>query len=168
MTPEQAKTKAEALLPTLEREYGTTRRVLAALPDDKGDYRPHEKSMSAIELAQHIAFADMYFLSSLMKGEFKRPDDSAMKTYDTPAKVVAMYEEQMPGLLEQLRSVPGEALAKEIKFLAWTQPAVDFMNFSLVHTVHHRGQMSVYLRLVGAKVPSIYGGSADEPMAASA
>jgi uncharacterized damage-inducible protein DinB len=168
MTPEQAKAAAEAMLPNLQREAQTTKRVVAALPDDRSDYKPHEKSMSAIELARHTAFSDLFFINGIITGAFTRPDDSGLDAINTGAKVAAMYEREMPKMLEQLAALPGEALAKPITFANWTMPAVAFLNFALVHTVHHRGQLSVYLRLVGAKVPAIYGGSADEPMAASA
>jgi uncharacterized damage-inducible protein DinB len=68
--------------------------------------------------------------------------------------------------LAQAKTLTGEQLAKEIKFYMFNLPAVSYLNFAQVHSIHHRGQLSVYLRPMGAKVPSIYGGSADEPITA--
>ncbi|HYO83341.1 MAG TPA: DinB family protein, partial [Bryobacteraceae bacterium] len=68
MTPEKAAAVAEFLIPMLASEYQTTRKVLAALPDDKADYRPAEKNMTAGSLAAHIAQVDVWFLECILNG----------------------------------------------------------------------------------------------------
>lgn len=167
MTAEQALAALNLTLPAMVEESKTTRRVLAAVPDDKGDYKPHEKNMSALELVQHITFSDIWFLSSIVQGEFSQPDDSGLAALNTPGKVLAVYDEKIPALLETVKGLSGEHLSKDVKFFTWNYPLVVYLQFALSHSIHHRGQLSVYLRPMGAKVPSIYGGSADEPMSAA-
>ena len=80
----------------------------------------------------------------------------------TPADVNAWWDERLPGHVERLEALSDEALTKPIDFRGqFTQPAVSFVRFILNHTIHHRGQLSMYLRPMGAAVPSIYGESFD-------
>jgi uncharacterized damage-inducible protein DinB len=159
MTPETAKSLAQFVLPQIEQEFATSRRVLAAVPNDQGSYKPSEKCMTALELAIHIAAAEVFFLSGVVKGGFdwKQPD------LKTPADVLAYYEETVPPLLKQVAEASGETLSKNIAFAKWNHEAVNYLSLHLRHTIHHRGQLSAYLRPMGAKVPSIYGPSADDP-----
>ena len=86
-----------------------------------------------------------------------RPD-----TVRTPADVNAWWDERLPLLLDRLKALPDDALTKPIDFRGqFTLPAVSFVRFILNHTIHHRGQLSMYLRPMGAAVPSIYGESFD-------
>ena len=166
MSPQEASAISTFLLNQLEGEQKTTSRVLAAVPDEKADYRPDPKSMAARDLARHIAFVEIWFLESVLKGEFTRPDDSAFPS-SIPA-VVEAYDSGLPPLLDRLRELTPEQLVEPITFFNWTMPRVDFVQIAQKHTIHHRGQLSTYLRPMGARVPSIYGGSADEPMKAEA
>jgi uncharacterized damage-inducible protein DinB len=158
MTSESAKTLAEFLVPQIQGEVATTRKVLAAVPAETSGYKPSDKCMSGLELAIHIAAAEAFFLQGVVNGAFtwEQPD------LKTPAEVVAWYDAKVPGLLEQAAALSGEQLAKKIKFAIWEEPAVTYLGLSLKHGIHHRGQLSAYLRPMGAKVPSIYGPSADE------
>jgi uncharacterized damage-inducible protein DinB len=119
--------------------------------------------MSGLQLATHIAAAEAFFLSGVIEGAFnwQQPD------LKTPAEVVAWYDQKIPALLARAAELSGEELAKPIQFAAWTQPAVTYLTLSLKHGIHHRGQLSTYLRPMGGKVPSIYGPSADEPRKAA-
>jgi uncharacterized damage-inducible protein DinB len=166
LTADQAYGLAQFLIPRLEDEAKATARILAAVPDDKADYKPHEKNMSAGELVSHIAFVEMWFIDGIAKGKFERPDDTASLAMK-PSQIAAVYKEKMPALLERLKTLTGEQLAKQIEFYSFNLPGAAYLNFAQVHSIHHRGQLSVYLRPMGAKVPSIYGGSADEPMTAA-
>lgn len=166
LTPDQAYGLAQFLIPRLEDEAKATARVLAAVPDDQSDYKPHEKNMSAGELVAHIAFVEMWFVDGIAKGKFEQPDDTATLAMK-PSQVAAAYQEKMPALLAQLKTLNGEQLAKQIEFFTFNLPAAAYLNFAQVHSIHHRGQLSVYLRPMGVKVPAIYGGSADEPMTAA-
>ena len=147
MTPEQASTIAGFLLPQIEQEIQTTARVIAAVPDDKKDYYPAPKSMTAGTLAEHLLGADMWFLESVLNGSFGAHPEPKERS---SAELAAEYAR--------------EQLAKDVKFHTMTLPNVTYLEIMQKHSVHHRGQLSAYLRPMGAKVPSIYGGSADEPI----
>jgi uncharacterized damage-inducible protein DinB len=160
-TPEQAMGIAQFLIPQIEDECKTTRRLLAAVPSDKGDYKPHDKCMSAIELASHIATTDVWFLDGIVKESFSG-EDSGPKLKNTD-EVLAYYDKGIPAAIQKLKGLTGEQLAKPVQFFHMTLPNIFYLQFMIKHSVHHRGQLSAYLRPIGAKVPSIYGGSADEP-----
>lgn len=166
MTPQDASAVMNFLVPQLHDELKTTRRVLAAVPEDRADYTPDPKSMKARELTRHIAFVEIWFLESVLKGEFTEPDDKAMP--DSIAGVLEAYDAQVPALLRKLKEISPEQAAQPVTFYSWTLPRVAYLQFLQKHTIHHRGQLSAYLRPMGAKVPSIYGGSADEPMTTEA
>lgn len=152
------------LVPELESETGITRKVLAAVPPDKGDYRPHPQSKSAFELAWHLASADWWFFDCIVKGEFSSEGDYVPPDVQTPADVTAWYDRNVPPALERVKNMTDEQLLRPVSFFGMmTRPAVTYLLMALQHAVHHRGQLSAYLRPMGAKVPSIYGGSADEP-----
>lgn len=166
MTPEQATFVAQMLTQGLEREYATTRKVLAAVPEGKKDYRPDPNSRTAFDLASHIASSDVWFLTGIAKGEFV---SSGPKPFGSVAEVVAYYDKEFPAALASVKSLPGDKLAQTIPaFGIFNMPAAAYLGFANNHSIHHRGQLSAYLRAMGAKVPSIYGGSFDEPMQAPA
>jgi uncharacterized damage-inducible protein DinB len=164
MTSESAKAIADYILGQLRYESATTRKVLAAVPDQNLDYKPSEKCTPGLALAAHIAAAEAFFLQGVIDGGFnwKQPDTK------TPAEVVKFYDETIPGLLDQVAALPGEKLVQPLKFAGFELPAVEYLTISLKHGIHHRGQLSSYLRPMGGKVPSIYGPSADETVGASA
>ena len=164
MTEDTAKTIADFVLEQTGQEVATTRKLLAAVPAEQSSYKPAEKCMSALELASHIAAAEAFFLSGVINGafEWKQPD------FKTPADALAFYDATVPGLIAQARALPGEKLAAPIQFGPWNDPAVMYLTMNLKHAVHHRGQLSAYLRPMGAKVPSIYGPSADDEKEAAA
>jgi uncharacterized damage-inducible protein DinB len=164
MTPDTAKGLLDFLLPQVRQEFETTRKVLAAVPAENAGYKPSEKCMSGLELAIHIAAAEAFFLSGIVNGAFdwKQPE------LKTPAEVLAWYNENVPPLIAKVAELPAEKLAQDITFHVWTNSAVTYLNLSLKHGIHHRGQLSAYLRPMGAKVPSIYGPSADEGIEAVA
>ncbi|MFN3323014.1 MAG: DinB family protein [Bryobacteraceae bacterium] len=163
MQPEQAKLVADFLLHNIERESQTTRRVLQAVPADKTDYTPHEKNMTALQLAWHLASADVWFLNSIADARFDTSGEPSIpENIKSPADVVSWYDQAMPAAIERVRQLSAEALIQPIDFFGVANlPAFTYLNLSQVHTVHHRGQLSVYLRPMGAKVPPIYGPSGD-------
>ena len=166
ITPEQAKLLLGIALPTLKTEHATTKKVIEAIPLDKGDYRPDAISKTALELAWHIVAAEKRFLRGICTGAFDfspipRPDSvrdsAAIATWSD-----ATFVENLPAI-EQLS---GEQLARMVDFRGVLQlPAVRFIQVCLNHTIHHRGQLSMYLRPMGSKVPSIYGESYDAAQA---
>jgi uncharacterized damage-inducible protein DinB len=158
-----------ATLPALMKEHDITRRVIAAIPLDKGDYRPDAVSKTALELAWHIVAAEKRFFTAVCTGAFDfnpitRPD-SVRNSVD----LAAWFDQTFATSLENLQRLTGEQLVRIIDFRGLLQfPAVAFVQVGLNHTIHHRGQLSMYLRPMGAKVPAIYGESYDSAQARQA
>jgi|SRR5687767_5531793 len=171
MTNEQAKFLGDLLANTLEQESRTTAKVLAAVPDDKRSYKPDDKSRTAWELATHLATGDVWFVDSICDGAFNFDPEAEKRMtagFKTVNDVVEYYNREFPARIQRLRSTPPEKLAKVIDFFGVTQqPAAGLLIIANNHGIHHRGQLAAYLRAMGSTVPSIYGGSADEPMTAS-
>jgi len=165
MTPEQAAFLLSIFLPAVRKEAVTTKRVLAAVPPEKCQYRPHENSRSALELAWHIASVDVWFLDGFLKSEFVMEDDNMPGDFKDSTDVIAWYEDCFPPKLEEVAQLHPDFWATPLPFFGiYNHPAVLYLQFMLFHTIHHRGQLTAYLRPMGAKVPNIYGGSFDEPM----
>jgi uncharacterized damage-inducible protein DinB len=149
-------------LPGLKSEHQITKGVIGAIPLDNGDYRPDEISRSALDLAWHIVTAEMRFMDAVLSGAFDftpmpRPDSVKNST-----ELIAWYEENFDQRTEKLATLASEPLLKIVDFRGMFQlPAVMYLGFVISHTIHHRGQLSMYLRPMGAKVPSIYGESYD-------
>jgi uncharacterized damage-inducible protein DinB len=163
MTADQAKFLAEILLEELETEAKTTRRVLAAVPNDKGTYAPDERSMNTLTLAFHIAEADVALLEGVAALKFGAGEQGMPAEVKTPADVIAWYDARFASAVAKVKAMSGEELATPVEFFSVLNlPAVRYLSFITRHSVHHRGQMSSYLRPMGAKVPSIYGPSGDE------
>src|SRR5258706_1983444 len=164
MQPNEAAIMRDAYVGHLKAEHKATKRVIEAVPGDKGNYTPDPKSMTAFDLAWHIASAEMWFLNSIVKGEFKFESNTRPEGLDSGAAIAAWYELEFAKSLAAVAALSDEHMAKETTFAIWTNPLVDTLGLTVRHSVHHRGQLSAYLRPMGAKVPSIYGPSADEPM----
>ena len=166
MTAEQAAFFLQGMyLGALKNESRLTKNILAAVPADKSDFRPDPVSKSAIELVRHIAAAEPRFLGTVITGEFSLapatiPDNA------TPQEIAAEYEERFAKDFDALTKATPEQLLRIVDFRGLMQrPAVTFLMMGLHHTIHHRGQLSSYLRCMGAKVPSIYGESYDDAQA---
>ena len=161
MNPEQAAFVAQKFVQSLERESVTTKKVLAAVTESGKNYRPDPNSRTAFELASHIASSDVWFLNSIAKGEFSHEDQ---KSFASVAELVAFYDKEFPAALAKVKALPPEKLTKLVQaFGVFNLPAVAYLGFMNNHSIHHRGQLAAYLRPMGSKVPSIYGGSFDEP-----
>ncbi len=167
MTAEQAVSLLQNIyLGTLKNETRITKKVLETVPADKCDYRPDAASRTAIELARHIAAADNRFLETVINGLFDMNPAMIPENVKTPAEIAAWYEERFAKNFDALTKLNGEQLTKMVDFRGMFQrPAVSFVMLGLHHTIHHRGQLSSYLRCMGAKVPSIYGESYDDAQA---
>jgi uncharacterized damage-inducible protein DinB len=171
MTPEQAKAAADLLATVWEHEIGATAQVLSAVDKGNRDYKPDVKSRSAWELAKHIATADVWFLDSIVKGQFEFNPEEAKKAeaqFTTGASLQAFYNKTMPEQLAAVRGMKGDDLVKPLSFFGMMEwPRVRFVGFANNHSVHHRGQLAAYLRAMGSRVPDIYGPSADSKEAAA-
>jgi uncharacterized damage-inducible protein DinB len=170
MTAEQAVFLLQNIyLGTLKNESRLTKKIIEAVPADKCEYRPDAVSKSAIELARHIAAADNRFLEGVVNGVFEASAGAIPESVKTPSEIATWYEERFAKNFEALAKLNGEQLAKSLDFRGMFQrPAVTFVILGVHHTIHHRGQLSAYLRSMGAKVPSIYGESYDDAQARKA
>ena len=156
------------LLPTLKMESRVTKSVLDAVPADKAEHRPDAISKSAIELVRHIALADLRFVDMVLTGTFNA-DMALPQNLKTPAEIASWYSQSCERDFQALSKLSGEQLAKVLDFRGRLQmPAISFLMLGLRHTIHHRGQLSSYLRCMDAKVPAIYGDSYDSEQAKKA
>ena len=160
MTADQAQAVAAALGQQLQSEWMTTVKVIEAIPEANKNWKPEAKSRSAWELATHLAESDVWFLDSVAKQQFGAPQPSGAQSI---AELAAWYKAQMPAKLEHVLGMDGAHLAAIVDFFGMKMPNAQYLVFCAVHGAHHRGQLAAYLRPAGGKVPSIYGGSADEP-----
>jgi uncharacterized damage-inducible protein DinB len=163
MSAQDMKTIADFLIADFEGEMRTTLGVLASVPTDHLDYQPDQKSKTGLGLLRHIALEDEWLLNCIANGAFTPPpDDSDACGIMSPADAIARYETHVPAALDRVRAMSGEQLANVIDLFGMVQaPGVNFLSMALKHSVHHRGQLSTYLRAMGGKVPGIYGPSAD-------
>jgi uncharacterized damage-inducible protein DinB len=158
----------EGLLAEFDHEMGTTRRLLERVPDDKLSWKPHGKSMSLGGLSTHLANLPHWGGTILNDTSFDlaaAPPNLAEKT--SRAEILATFDETVKKTRGWLDKTDAELVApwslKRGGQEMFTMPRVAaFRTFVLYHTVHHRGQLSVYLRLNDVAVPAIYGPSADE------
>lgn len=159
---QQAKNLAQMFIQAIETESQTTRKVLACMPEGQLDYKLGEKGRTARELMWHIVASEDWFAKGIAAGEFGTGGEGDAPA--TVADILAVYDRRMPAAFEGLKALSGEQLLKTINFFnVFDLPAVLYMDFWKSHTIHHRGQLSTYLRSMNAHVPDIYGGSADEP-----
>ena len=167
-TPQQQPSKEFAaayrdlMVQSLTNEMQTTKKVLAAVPDDKYDYKPDPKARTAGELAWHIATVDVQFAEEIAEGKFSM-DPRYKDQPQTSAELADWYEKNFTRGLAKLRAMTPEQLVRVLNFYdIMNMPAYFYLSFIEKHSIHHRGQLAAYLRPMGSKVPSIYGGSADE------
>ena len=162
-------TIAESFLHEFEHEAKTTRRFLERLPAGKLSWKPHEKSLSAGQLAFHIASAPAGIIGMAMENEVPAPDfsrpfeeatsvDQVLAAHDAS---VATVKSQLPKLTDAQMGQMWRAVKDGTPVFELPRAAM-IRNILMNHIYHHRGQFGVYLRLLGAKVPSAYGPSGDE------
>jgi uncharacterized damage-inducible protein DinB len=159
----------QQFLDVYDMECGKTLRVLNAYPKDQGELRPHAKSKTARELAFMFVAEQGACIKGLTGGfDWSKPPQfpPAPDSFD---EVIAGFQDVRGKVLELVRSIPDEKLLGDtVRFPTGPGqigdiPALQFLWMMLSDQIHHRGQLSVYLRMAGGKVPSIYGPSADEP-----
>ena len=156
----------QQFLDVFKRESATTRRVLKSVPDAQGEFRPSANNKPAREIAAIFSLGQGAIAAALTDNWQWPPQfPPAPATY---AEVVANFEATNQAVLQALENTPESRLLETVSFFTAPKqmgpiPVIDLMWFMLMDSIHHRGQLSVYLRMMGAKVPSIYGPSADEP-----
>ena len=162
-------TIAQAMLAEFEEQAPITRRYLERLPEDKLTWKPHEKSMTAGQLAYHLAFVPGGIVRFVQNNPAQAPEfanfpqpasrQEILKAFDDS---VATVRELLPKVDDHKMKETWRMLAKEREVLA--QPRAEFLrDVMFSHWYQHRGQFSVYLRLLNVAVPASWGPSADEP-----
>ena len=165
MTPEFLKALCGVFVQGLRTEFPVTSKIIAAVPDHNPDYRPDPKAKTGIELAWHIAASDVWFIEAISSHNFKIAQPEQPADVKTGCEIAAWYDKAIAEGMPKIEAMTGEQLGTPLDFFGmYNFPAVFYLQFMNNHTIHHRGQLSSYLRPMGGKCPSIYGGSADEPM----
>lgn len=161
----------ESLLAELMHEAKSTRKMLEAVPDNKLTWKPHDKSMTMGELASHIAEIPDLMYIAVEKDELDfATSDYQRKKAESSKELVEIFDEALAKAVESLKNASDETLLKNWKMRAGDIVYMDMPRIQVVrglvlnHNVHHRGQLSVYLRLNDVALPSVYGPTADAPM----
>ena len=144
------------------REFATTLNVLRAYPEDKCDMRPAAKSRTAAELACTLAVEERV-IGGLLAGVAASPDLWKFDRPTTMLEIIALWQKSVAENDAVIEKLSPEELQKPVNFYGRTIALGDALFLELLDHIHHRGQFSVYLRLADAKVPSIYGPTADTP-----
>jgi uncharacterized damage-inducible protein DinB len=163
---------ADALLPEYDHEIATTRTLLERVPDGKPAWKPHAKSMELGRLSMHIAELPTWVGNTLKKTELDvapvDPSQRAVsKPFTTTQAMVADFDAHAKAARAVIAATPDEAFfvpwsLKKAGHVEMTMPRIAVLrSFVMNHLIHHRGQLSVYLRLNDVPVPSIYGPTAD-------
>ena len=164
MSPQEARTITNYLLADFQHEMPTTIRVIEAVPSDNLSYTPDAKSKTGLALIRHIVIDDAWFFNCIANGAFAggTNDQSDACGIMTPADGAARYNETVPAAVARVAALSDEKLAADIDFFGMMMmPAACLVGLAVKHSVHHRGQLSSYLRAMGGKVPGIYGPSGD-------
>jgi uncharacterized damage-inducible protein DinB len=157
----------EDLIKEFEAEARTTRRVLERVPSDQLGWKPHDKSMTLGRLAMHVATAPATISSWPINDSYEFTGDPGPLPTST-ADIVAAHDDGIAKVKENLGKIGNHGLAANWTGVAGGKTILAMSKAGLLrtllmnHTYHHRGQLSVYLRLLNVPVPSIYGPSADE------
>ena len=158
--------RAESFLKELNAEYQATRLCLERIPESLFDYKPHPKSMNLGYLALLVAEIPLWIKHMIIDSEI---DFATFKhaSPKTTSELLEHFEENMDAARKALQGTTDEALADPFSLkangqLLYTSPKVTDIGTTLNHWVHHRGQLTVYMRLNDLAVPSIYGPSADD------
>ena len=160
-------TISETLLPEFDEEMATTRRVIERVPSEKGDWKPHAKSFSLAHLTQLVATMPGW-ITRIVTGEDINLSEGPGYRNQTTASLLEQFDKLVGEARAAIAAAGDEQYSKP-----WSLKMGDKVLFSLPrsvvtrqtinHLVHHRGQLTVYLRLIDVPVPSVYGPTADEP-----
>lgn len=163
---------SDALLPEFDSETANTRRTLERIPADKLAWKPHEKSMAFVGLATHIANMPGWTTAIIEQDTFDMAPSGGEPVREQPVESVqaalAMFDRNVAAARAALAGASDEHLLKPWALLAGGQTVFEMPRIGVVrsmilnHLIHHRAQLSVYLRLNDVPVPALYGPSADE------
>ena len=165
---------AASLLPEFDVEMAATRRILERTPEADAGWRPHAKSSTLGELAQHLAVLPGWMAMTLQRDELdlSPPGGEPYRTppFESTAHLMATFDESSRSAREALAAAPDSVFAEPWSLrnagaTIFTMPRVAVVrSFVMNHLIHHRGQLSVYLRLRDVPLPSLYGPTADSRM----
>jgi uncharacterized damage-inducible protein DinB len=158
----------QALIPEFEQEMATTRRLLERVPDDRGHWKPHPKSFALGHLAQLLSWMPGWIASTLASTEL---DIAAAPGYsfETTGTLLAGFDRNVGEARQALLATTDSDFEvpwslKRGDRVLFTAPRAAVVRMHISHLSHHRGQLTVYLRLLDVPIPSIYGPTADERM----
>lgn len=151
----------EFFIKNREREYKTTLRVMEHFPIDKGDFKPHDRSQMAIELLTTFVLEER-LIDYIAHDEVAKFDPLKMKLPTTVEGLIDEYKHWFVISEAAISELTEEEFLAEIEFFNGKTTRRDACWNMFLDSIHHRGQFSVYIRMAGGRVPSIYGPSADE------
>ena len=164
---------AQSLLLEFDQEMAATRKVLERVPDDKFEWAPHEKSMTLRQLATHVANLVGWTQMTLEQSEFDvaPPGGEAftLPAPDSVSELLAMFDRNTTSAREAIAGTDDNVFMQSWTLkkggeTVFSAPKGGVLRrFVMNHVIHHRGQLTVYLRLLGASVPQTIGNTADEP-----
>lgn len=157
---------AEQFLPEFDREMATTRRVLERVPSDRGRWKPHDKSFPLGHLAQLVSLMPGWFTAMLTRDHIDLAAGAGY-SYETTETLLERFDSAVAEARETIRATRDADLDTPWSLrlgdrVLDTSPRRKVVRENMNHLVHHRGQLTVYLRLLDVPVPSIYGPTADE------
>ena len=157
---------ADKLLPEFDLEMKTTRRLIERVPSDKGEWKPHPKSFSLGHLTQLVATMPGWLTRMIRDPEIDL-GKGAGYSYESTETLLAKFDKHVSEAREAIASAKDSTFDEpwSLKMhgqVLFTQPRGEAVRQTINHLIHHRGQLSVYLRLVDVPIPSIYGPTADE------
>ena len=159
----------QAFIAELKHEAASTKRMLERVPEDKFDWKPHEKSMSLGRLAAHVAELPGFLTSILTMDDFDFTRGHFKRSHATmPEELMNVFQQKLDEVTQTLQDTSDEKMQQNFTLrsgdhvIATVPRMVAVRSMALNHIIHHRGQIAVYLRLLDVPVPGMYGPSADE------
>ncbi len=159
----------ESFITELQMEAASSRKMIERVPEKSFDWKPHEKSMTLGRLAYHISENPQWVSAIVNKDEIDfAANDYVPKEAKTSAELLKVFDESIAGAVECLKNASDEKLMgnwtmRNGEQIFFTLPKIAVLrSFILSHSIHHRGQLSVYLRMLDVPLPQIYGPTADE------
>ena len=159
---------SEPIIAELQHEAGTTRKMLERVPQGSLAWKPHEKSRTLGEVAAHIANLPGVFITPLDRDDFDRNDYQPGAVVDSLADILETFDKNISSALEMLKTLSDERLLASWRYRYGEQVIFEMPRLAVIrlmalnHLIHHRGQLSVYLRLLNVPLPPVYGPTADE------
>lgn len=162
---------SQMILPEFDQEMASTRKLLACLPEDKLDYKPHEKSMALGRLAGHVAEMPGWLEPTANSDKLEIPADYKPNVATSREQLLSFFDNNVVKGRAALAGMSDEEFSKPWSLIfrgqvAFTMPkGAVIRNVVMNHMIHHRAQLGVYFRLNDVKIPGMYGPSADDKLA---